>query len=60
MDKLNELMQAASAELYKNASAQGAGAEAGTPPPDAEEPKSEDKPDDGTVIDAEVVDEKKS
>jgi molecular chaperone DnaK len=64
-DKLNETWQAVSAELYKAAgekarAAQGQGAggpaagEAGGP-----QGKSGDKGDDGPIIDAEVVDEKK-
>jgi molecular chaperone DnaK len=56
MDKLNETMQAASAELYKNASAKTETKTAST----GGEAKAEEKKDDGTVIDAEVVDEKKS
>ena len=60
-EKLNEAWQAASAELYKAASeksraGQGpAGAQAGTPP----EPEGA-APDEGPIIDAEVVEEKKA
>jgi molecular chaperone DnaK len=62
-EKLNEAWQAVSAELYKAAAAkaqaekaQGAG---GQTPPEAGEPKTDDKKKDEGVIDAEVVDEKK-
>jgi len=60
-EKLNEVWQAVSTELYKAGAAKAqaaAGSAPGTPPPGAGEPKSEGKKDDG-VIDAEVVDEKK-
>ncbi len=65
-DKLNEVWQAVSGELYKAAAAkaqaekaQGAGAGPGPGgQPQGEQPKSDDKKDEG-VIDAEVVDEKK-
>jgi len=60
-EKLNEVWQAVSAELYKAGAAKAQAAQGGapgTPPPGAGEPKSESKKDDG-VIDAEVVDEKK-
>jgi molecular chaperone DnaK len=63
LEKLNEIWQAASAELYKAAGAQaggapGAGAEAG--PGGAGDAGSEgSKKGDGPIIDAEVVDEKK-
>src|SRR5450759_2739525 len=62
-EKLNEVWQAVSTELYKAAAAK-AKAEKGQQPgadgaqPESGEPKSEEKKDDG-VIDAEVVDEKK-
>src|SRR5277367_3577464 len=62
-EKLNEVWQAVSTELYKAAAAK-AQAEKGQPPgtegaqPESGEPKSEEKKDEG-VIDAEVVDEKK-
>ena len=58
-EKLNEVWQAVSAELYKAgaAKAQAEKGGAGAPPPGAE-PKAEEKKDDG-VIDAEVVDENK-
>ena len=63
-EKLNEAWQAVSAELYKAAAAkaqaekqQSAG---GQPPPEGGEAKSDDKKkDEGPIIDAEVVDEKK-
>jgi molecular chaperone DnaK len=59
VEKLNESMQAASAELYKNASAKTASKQADPGDKSAESGES-GKKDDGTVIDAEVVDEKKS
>jgi molecular chaperone DnaK len=66
-EKLNEAWQAASAELYKSASAKGqsapgAGPQAGEPQADAGAAghKAGGKKDDGPIIDAEVVDEKKS
>jgi len=62
VEKLNTTMQAASAELYKNAQAAGQnagpgaeGAQAGSGPTGSESKKG-----DGPIIDAEVVDEKKS
>jgi molecular chaperone DnaK len=65
-EKLNEAWQAVSAELYKAAAekakaSKGAGA-AGSPPPGAEAGGSHDAgkgKDEGPIIDAEVVDEKK-
>jgi len=60
-EKLNEVWQAVSTELYKAAAAkaQAEKGQAGAqPPPEGGEPKSEEKKDEG-VIDAEVVDEKK-
>jgi molecular chaperone DnaK len=59
-EKLNEVWQAVSTELYKAASAK-AQAEKGQaqPQPEGGEPKSDDKKKDEGVIDAEVVDEKK-
>jgi molecular chaperone DnaK len=59
-EKLNEVWQAVSAELYKAgaAKAQAEKAAAGAPPPGAE-PKAEGKKNDDGVIDAEVVDDKK-
>ena len=62
-DKLEEAWHAVSAELYKTASAK-AQAGKGQPGPQGgqptdEEPKSEGKSDEGPIIDAEVVDEKK-
>jgi molecular chaperone DnaK len=63
-EKLNEVWQAVSAELYKAASAkaqagqpQGGGPEGGPRP--GGEPQDEGKKDEGPIIDAEVVDEKK-
>jgi molecular chaperone DnaK len=59
-DKLNEAWQAVSAELYKAASekarAQGKGPQEAPPPPSGGD---EGKKDEGPIIDAEVVDEKK-
>ena len=60
-DKLNEAWQGASAELYKSAQEQAKAGQAGPKPgPDAG-PKGGDgeKKDEGPIIDAEVVDEKK-
>jgi molecular chaperone DnaK len=60
-EKLNEVWQAVSTELYKAASAK-AQAEKGQaqPQPEGGEPKADDKKkDEGPIIDAEVVDEKK-
>ena len=62
-EKLNEVWQAVSTELYKAAAAKAQaekGAAGGQPgaQPEGGEPKSEEKKDEG-VIDAEVVDEKK-
>jgi molecular chaperone DnaK len=62
-EKLNEAWQAVSAELYKAgaAKAQAEKGQAGGQPGQAQgEPKSDDKQKDEGVIDAEVVDEKKS
>ena len=61
-EKLNEVWQAVSTELYKAASAkaQAEKGQAGAQPqPEGGEPKSDDKKKDEGVIDAEVVDEKK-
>jgi molecular chaperone DnaK len=63
-EKLNEAWQAVSAELYKAAAAQakaGKGAQADTGPQPGPEGGSEEKSDkdEGPIIDAEVVDEKK-
>ena len=59
-DKLNEAAQGVSAEIYKAGAEQAKAGPSGGPPP-PEEPKNEGaKKDDGTIIDAEVVDEKKS
>jgi molecular chaperone DnaK len=64
-DKLNEAWQSVSAELYKAASEKAragqpgeAGAQPG--PESAGRPPEGDKKDEGPIIDAEVVDEKKS
>jgi molecular chaperone DnaK len=60
-EKLNEAWQAVSADLYKAAS-EKARAGKGQPQPESNEAKSEDKKDgkdEGPIIDAEVVDEKK-
>jgi len=60
-EKLNEVWQAVSTELYKAAAAKAQadkGAAGAPPQPEAGEPKAEEKKDEG-VIDAEVVDEKK-
>jgi molecular chaperone DnaK len=57
-EKLNEAWQSVSAELYKaGAQPQGAGPGAA---PGGEPKEQQGKKDDGTIIDAEVVDEKKS
>jgi molecular chaperone DnaK len=64
-EKLNEAWQAASAELYKSSQAQGQpGAAPGGAPGDegsssADDTKSKSAKDEGPIIDAEVVDEKK-
>src|SRR6184192_1127390 len=58
-EKLNEAWQAVSAELYKAAS-EKARASKGKPQSESSEPKSEAKKDEGPIIDAEVVDEKKN
>ena len=64
-EKLNEAWQAASAELYKSTQAQGQpGAAPGGAPGDegsgsADDTKSKSAKDEGPIIDAEVVDEKK-
>jgi molecular chaperone DnaK len=60
-EKLNEVWQAVSTELYKAAAAKAQaekGAAGAQPQPESGEPKFEEKKDEG-VIDAEVVDEKK-
>jgi len=59
-EKLNEAWQAVSAELYK-AAAEKAKAGKAQPQPQSEsgEAKSDEKMDEGPIIDAEVVDEKK-
>jgi molecular chaperone DnaK len=60
-EKLNEVWQAVSTELYKAAAAKAQadkGAAGAQPQPEGDEPKSGEKKDEG-VIDAEVVDEKK-
>ena len=62
VERLNSTMQTASAELYKNAKASGQGA--GPGPTDATtgsgSAETDSKKGDGPIIDAEVVDEKKS
>jgi molecular chaperone DnaK len=61
-EKLNEVWQAVSTELYKAAAAKAQaekGAAGAQPQPEGGEPKSEEKKKDDGVIDAEVVDEKK-
>ena len=66
-EKLNEVWQSVSAELYKAAAASrgpGAGKEpgpggAGTPPPPGDPERGSGHKDEGPIIDAEVVDEKK-
>ncbi len=58
-EKLNEAWQAVSAELYKAAS-EKARASKGQPQSESSEPKSEAKKDEGPIIDAEVVEEKKN
>jgi len=60
-EKLNEAWQAVSAELYKAAAEQAkAGQAPGGGPAGGPGPKGADKEDEGSVIDAEVVDEKKA
>jgi len=60
-EKLNEAWQAVSTELYKAASEKAhAGQQKGQPGPEAGAPQPENgKKDEGPIIDAEVVDEKK-
>jgi hypothetical protein len=64
-EKLNEAWQSVSAELYKAAAdkARAAKGPAPEPPNAGADPKAEPRPsggkDDGPIIDAEVVDEKK-
>jgi molecular chaperone DnaK len=63
-EKLNEAWQAVSAELYKAAAekARAGKAQAGGPPPGGGKPGAtgeSGKPDEGPIIDAEVVDDKK-
>jgi molecular chaperone DnaK len=61
-DKLNEAWQAVSAELYKSAAEQAKAGQGQQAAPDEEAPKSDEKKggkDEGPIIDAEVVDEKK-
>jgi molecular chaperone DnaK len=65
-DKLNETWQAVSAELYKAASekaragrGQPGGGQPGAGPEEAGEPRRGEKKEEGPIIDAEVVDEKK-
>ena len=59
-EKLNEAWQAVSAELYKAAAAKAQAEKGQTQPsPEGGAPKSEPKKDEGPIIDAEVVDDKK-
>ena len=61
-EKLNEAWQAVSAELYKAASEKakaGQGPQGGQPGPEAGAESDKKKDDEGPIIDAEVVDEKK-
>jgi len=60
-EKLNEAWQAVSAELYKAAAeqARASKAKAGEPKSEAKSEDKKDKKDEGPIIDAEVVDEKK-
>jgi molecular chaperone DnaK len=59
-DKLNEVWQAVSAELYKAAGEKArAGKGGATPGPEGGQEQGGGKKDDGPIIDAEVVDEKK-
>jgi molecular chaperone DnaK len=60
-EKLNEAWQAVSAELYKAAAAQAqqAKTQSGTSGGEAPSEEKKDKKDEGPIIDAEVVDEKK-
>ncbi len=63
LDKLNETMQGASAELYKQAQAKAQQSAPGADPgaqAQAEPSPDDAKKGDGPIIDAEVVDEKKS
>jgi molecular chaperone DnaK len=63
IDKLNEAMQGASAELYKHAQAKAEQAKSGPGPASGGESgggKPDGKEGEGPIIDAEVVDEKKS
>ena len=64
-EKLNEVWQAVSAELYKAASeksraGQGSAGGASSTQPEAEGSTEGGKPDEGPIIDAEVVEEKKA
>jgi molecular chaperone DnaK len=60
-EKLNEAWQAVSAELYKAAAAkaQAGKTQSGTSGEEAKSEEKKDKKDEGPIIDAEVVDEKK-
>ena len=63
IDRVNEAVQTASGELYKNASqarAQQPGTEGSASAGAGAPPKSDETKDGGPIIDAEVVDEKKS
>jgi molecular chaperone DnaK len=59
-EKLNEAWQAVSAELYKAAAQKAQATRPPDPSPGPGAAADPDKKDDGTVIDAEVVDDKKS
>ena len=58
-EKLNEVWQTASAELYKAAQAQAGAAPGAKPEGEPAGAKESAKKDEGPIIDAEVVDEKK-
>ncbi len=62
LEKLNETVQGASAELYKSAQEAAAKSKDGAAgaTPGAESAKTDEKKGDGPIIDAEVVDEKKA
>ena len=62
-EKLNQTWQAVSAELYKDAQQKGPAGATKSDGPEQGEPEAENKKsskDEGPIIDAEVVDEKKS
>jgi len=60
LEKLNEAVQGASADLYKAAQEKAQQAKSAGPEANAGQAKADDKKGDGPIIDAEVVDEKKS